>query len=56
MALNILVVDSESERARSLAETLAEAGFNDVVRAAAGVLRLPRCDPHCTYASRYVSR
>ena len=36
MSLKILVVDSEPERARSLAETLGGAGFTDVVRAAAG--------------------
>lgn len=36
MALKILVVDSEPERARSLAESLSAAGFDDVERVAAG--------------------
>lgn len=37
MSLKILLVDSEPERARSLEETLAAAGFTDVMRAEAGV-------------------
>lgn len=37
MALKILLVDSEADRAQSLEETLAAAGFTDIVRAEAGV-------------------
>jgi two-component system, response regulator / RNA-binding antiterminator len=37
MALKILLVDSEPERAQSLGLTLAAAGFSDVMRADAGV-------------------
>jgi response regulator NasT len=37
MSLKILLVDSESERARSLVEALSAAGFAEVIRADAGV-------------------
>jgi response regulator NasT len=37
MSLKILLVDSEPERARSLEETLAAAGFAEIMRAEAGV-------------------
>jgi response regulator NasT len=37
MSLKILLVDSEPERARSLEQTLAAAGFTEIMRAEAGV-------------------
>lgn len=37
MSLKILLVNSEAERARSLEETLATAGFTEIMRAEAGV-------------------
>jgi response regulator NasT len=37
MSLKILLVDSEADRARSLEETLAAAGFTEIMRADAGV-------------------
>ena len=37
MSLKILLVDSEAKRARSLEQTLAAAGFTEIMRAEAGV-------------------